>query len=192
MPRNPDLPCSRCGQVMWRGRTSLGEGRTVCQACRRADPEPHAPRTAPTKRGTARAATRYKTPARQVQCAKCGITFATHRPNQRYCQIACRPRNHQRKDKNTTDRGYGNAHMKTRRELLPKAWGTPCPLCGVLMLRGQKLDLDHSTPLSLDSTAHGDRMTHSWCNRSRGNGTRRRRHPPITPLPAARTVSRAW
>lgn len=35
MPRNPDLPCARCGQLMWRSTTSLPKGQATCQPCRR-------------------------------------------------------------------------------------------------------------------------------------------------------------
>jgi hypothetical protein len=41
------------------------------------------------------------------------------------------------------DRGYGYAYQKLRKALLPSAYGTPCVRCGQLMLRGQKLHLDH-------------------------------------------------
>lgn len=37
MPRNPDLPCNRCGELMWRGTTSLPEGQARCGPCRRAN-----------------------------------------------------------------------------------------------------------------------------------------------------------
>jgi endogenous inhibitor of DNA gyrase (YacG/DUF329 family) len=35
MPRNPDMPCADCGQMMWRSRTSLPEGQAKCRPCRR-------------------------------------------------------------------------------------------------------------------------------------------------------------
>lgn len=37
MPTIPDLPCADCGKLMWRGTTSLPEGRARCQPCRRSD-----------------------------------------------------------------------------------------------------------------------------------------------------------
>lgn len=66
-----------------------------------------------------------------------------------------------------SQRGYGVAHKKTRRQLLPKAIGTACPLCGQPMLAGQPLDLDHTVPLAIDATAKGDRIVHATCNRAR-------------------------
>lgn len=77
-------------------------------------------------------------------------------------------------------RPRGHEHRRKRAELLPLAYGNPCPLCGELMLRGQKLDLDHSRPFARGNTGPGDRMTHASCNRSKGasEGNRRRRRRP--------------
>jgi hypothetical protein len=69
---------------------------------------------------------------------------------------------------------YGTAHQRTRARLLPAAYGTPCPLCGLLMLRGQRLHLDHSTPVVMGGT-HGDRITHGWCNEGAGGRLARQR-----------------
>jgi hypothetical protein len=44
---------------------------------------------------------------------------------------------------NTTAAGYGNSHQKLRRQLLPQAYGKPCSRCGLPMLPGQALHLDH-------------------------------------------------
>jgi hypothetical protein len=41
------------------------------------------------------------------------------------------------------ERGYTYAYRKLRAALLPKAYGTPCYRCGLPMLRGQELHLDH-------------------------------------------------
>lgn len=71
-------------------------------------------------------------------------------------------------------KGYSYAHRKRRAELLPYAYGTPCPLCGHEMHRGEALDLDHTVPLSLGGRGIGDRITHASCNRARGNGTLQR------------------
>ena len=63
---------------------------------------------------------------------------------------------------------YDLEHRRRRAELLPQAYGTRCPLCPRLMLRGEALDLDHSTPLVADPTSKGDRIVHATCNRSAG------------------------
>lgn len=74
--------------------------------------------------------------------------------------------------------GYGWDHQQRRKKLLPKAYGMACALCGLVMLKGQALDLDHSTPLALGGSV-GDRIIHAACNRSAGatmgNRMRRRR-----------------
>lgn len=35
MSHNKDLPCSQCGDLMWRGTSSLPEGQATCRPCRR-------------------------------------------------------------------------------------------------------------------------------------------------------------
>jgi hypothetical protein len=63
---------------------------------------------------------------------------------------------------------YGHEHQKRRAKLLPDAYGTLCPLCGEPMLRGQELELDHSTKLMNDPTSKGDRIVHARCNERDG------------------------
>lgn len=58
---------------------------------------------------------------------------------------------------------YGAEHVATRARLLPDAYGAACPLCGLPMLRGEELDLDHSTAHALDPTSKGDRIVHEVC-----------------------------
>jgi hypothetical protein len=72
-------------------------------------------------------------------------------------------------------RGYGEEHRKRRAKLLPEAIGTLCPLCHFVMEDWQKLDLDHIMPLGRGGQFDGEvRVTHARCNRSRGDGRRRR------------------
>lgn len=66
------------------------------------------------------------------------------------------------------DPWYGAEHQKRRAELLPLAYGTPCPRCGDIMLETDELDLGHSTDHAVDSYALGDRIEHASCNRSAG------------------------
>lgn len=68
----------------------------------------------------------------------------------------------------SSQRGYGAAHRKRRAALLPFALGNPCELCGELMMNGQKLDLDHSIPLSRGGFV-GDRIVHHRCNMKAGS-----------------------
>jgi hypothetical protein len=68
--------------------------------------------------------------------------------------------------------GYGGPHQATRRALLPDAYGRRCPRCGLPMLPGQALDLDHT-----DDRAGYLGMSHAICNRRAGGrlGAARRR-----------------
>ena len=58
------------------------------------------------------------------------------------------------------ERGYGYQFQKLRKALLPSAYGTPCVRCGEIMLRGQKLHLDHDD--NDRSIIRG--FSHSDCN----------------------------
>jgi hypothetical protein len=66
------------------------------------------------------------------------------------------------------DAAYDYAHQQRRDQLIPHAYGTPCPRCGEPMLRGQELDLGHSTDVVVDPNGIGDRIEHADCNRSAG------------------------
>ncbi|GAB3429872.1 hypothetical protein [Actinophytocola sediminis] len=72
----------------------------------------------------------------------------------------------------TTERGYGAEHQQLRAELLPWAYGRPCPRCGDLMHEGQELDLGHDD----EDRAEYQGMEHATCNRSAGaaKGNRQR------------------
>lgn len=72
----------------------------------------------------------------------------------------------------TSDRGYGSEHQSIRRALLDAAYGQPCHHCGIPMLKGQQLDLDHTA----DRSAYRG-FAHAHCNRSEGakRGNRQRR-----------------
>jgi hypothetical protein len=67
--------------------------------------------------------------------------------------------NSNRNKRNTTKAGYGNQHQKLRKALLAKAYGTPCFRCGLPMLPGQQLHLDHTD----DRTGYGG-FSHKACN----------------------------
>lgn len=56
---------------------------------------------------------------------------------------------------------YGPEHQKRRADGIEGAYNTPCPRCGQLMLRGQALDLGHSTDLAVDPQSKGDRFEHA-------------------------------
>lgn len=71
--------------------------------------------------------------------------------------------------------GYGSEHERRRLELLPHAYGTPCPRCGLLMLRGQVLDLGHTKSKVYTGNPVGDRIEHAACNRGDGQRVQRER-----------------
>ncbi len=45
--------------------------------------------------------------------------------------------------------------------MVQQAYGTPCPRCGELMLKGQALDFGHSTDRAFDSSSRADRIEHA-------------------------------
>lgn len=66
-------------------------------------------------------------------------------------------------------KAYGAQHRQTRKDLLPAAINTHCPICGLLMLAGDLLELDHTVPAALSGgRSGGDRIVHRHCNRRRG------------------------
>lgn len=78
MPQ-PDVPCTRCGKLTYRGgpRSISPLGR-VCRPCRAIAPQPYA---LPSRQAT-----------RCRRCSWCGDRFAKQRPSQRYCSLACNNR----------------------------------------------------------------------------------------------------
>lgn len=66
------------------------------------------------------------------------------------------------------DPAYGWEHQKRRAALLPDAYGEICALCGLPMLKGQELELDHSVPVLEDPDSKGDRIVHARCNERAG------------------------
>jgi Recombination endonuclease VII len=69
---------------------------------------------------------------------------------------------------------YGYRHQRIRAALLPEAYGRACLHCGLAMLPGQALNLDHTS-----DGAQYRGVVHARCNRRegarRGNAARRRR-----------------
>jgi hypothetical protein len=58
---------------------------------------------------------------------------------------------------------YAGPHQAMRRRMLPYAIGSRCVRCGLVILRGQDLDLDHTD----DGAAYAG-WSHAHCNRSAG------------------------
>lgn len=130
------MPCSTCGRMMWRGRTSLPEGEATCRPCRK----------------VARVALLEAIQAQRVA----RTTEATVRPARKRTRLLG----------SATSRGYGYVHQQMRRKLLSELIpGTPCGFCTEPMYVDQPLDLDHSDPTLRAPGVPGDRLTHTHCNR---------------------------
>lgn len=56
---------------------------------------------------------------------------------------------------------YGADHRRRRVLAVQQAYNTPCPRCGDLMLRGQRLDYGHTRDRALDSSSKADRIEHA-------------------------------
>ena len=72
-------------------------------------------------------------------------------------------------NRTTTQRGYGYAHQKARKDALSALIdGTQCWRCKCPMYAYQSLDLDHTTPISKGGMYGLTVLTHSSCNRRAG------------------------
>lgn len=57
---------------------------------------------------------------------------------------------------------YGADHRRRRKLAIQEAYGTPCPLCGEPMLKGQNLDFAHADEdLALNPSALATQMQHA-------------------------------
>jgi HNH endonuclease len=80
MPWRPDVPCARCGTLLWSGKGCLAAGERTCRACRKKEPRPYGKRAQPTRRPA------Y--PRRS--CVRCVQTYAPRSARQKYCTSRCR------------------------------------------------------------------------------------------------------
>lgn len=92
------------------------------------------------------------------------------------------------KKANTTQRGYGHAHQKTRQRLIYNHRdGTPCWWCALPMYRDktqnwdqQPLAADHSTTNGAATGQHADRLLHGKCNSQAAGHARDHLRPALT------------
>lgn len=56
---------------------------------------------------------------------------------------------------------YGSDHQRRRELGIEGAYNTPCPRCGRLMLRGQKLHFGHTQDKALYHGSKADRFEHA-------------------------------
>lgn len=103
MPRHPDMPCTICARLLWRGSTS--SPTPVCRPCRAAQPkQPPKPRTYNGEcstngcqrgvLGRGLCSSHYSTWHRAQQghtvtCRECGETKPAIGPRQQFCSRAC-------------------------------------------------------------------------------------------------------
>jgi 5-methylcytosine-specific restriction endonuclease McrA len=94
----------------------------------------------------------------------------------------------------TTERGLGYAHQQERRRLLPLAYYTDCPLCGLTMWPEQSLDLDHNVPRAFGGSTEveGGRIVHAYCNRAEGPRIRRALRHQWAVMGTSEIRSRRW
>lgn len=73
------MACARCGKWMWKGESSMPEGRATCRECRKAAPVPHS------RPGAGRPRTRA-----QRECPVCGQFFMPmDAPGRGFIQRTC-------------------------------------------------------------------------------------------------------
>lgn len=124
MPHKPDTPCSKCGKLLWSGRTSRPAELRTCRECQRTSPTYYL-----------RLKPRHSAP-RLKACAMCGAHFwSTY--GHKYCGDACRAvrrgqkeraRQRQRERATKHARGYGSSWQKLRTQVLAEE--THCGFCG--------------------------------------------------------------
>lgn len=156
MPRRPDLPCARCGSLMWRGPGTLPAGQATCQSCRRNQTQPysrpdlHGPRpcfhcgqlyvnphrqvcsaTCARERMGANVRRLNDVPAQPVPCDDCGGLTARGRNQEgRFCEDCARARR-RAKDRRAAAvrRGAVVVGPRPRMEDIARRDGWRCHLC---------------------------------------------------------------
>ncbi len=170
MTRGPDLPCARCGKLMWRGPNSLPEGQGVCKSCRREKPQPYKSRESRNcpvcgaqfqvlPRRTQRACSQACSRRLPGPCDDCGeLTTRGHNKEGRFCEgcaqarrrAKTRAKNHQRRMAGRTS----DITAAYERRLRAKA--RRCPLCSVRLTNRPDLPnskhLDHIVPVVIGGT----------------------------------------
>lgn len=97
-----DLPCAGCGEMMWRGSTSLPDGQAKCRACRRSSKRDTCAKCPRAVQGRGLCASHYSVWHRRVNgrkrheksCDFCGAAFVTTSGPSRFCSETCAKRDH--------------------------------------------------------------------------------------------------
>lgn len=190
MPRRPDLPCADCGELMWRGTTSLPEGQARCRPCRARS------FTHGTMRGYKKfgcrcdlcrtvnnaAAREHQRRLRERQgrivrkCAECGENF-NPRSNQIICSPACRKIYYGRfGDHYSRAQFFGVEYEVIDRSAVFERDGWCCGICGLDVDPAEPFPepgaatIDHVVPMSRGGghTWTNVQLAHFYCNTVKG------------------------
>lgn len=145
MARKKDLPCNRCGELMWRGKGVLPAGMARCQPCRRIEPT----RANPNLR-------------HELTCNGCSITFRAAHRARKYCSRKCsvkavgiaqqiRPMDDPRVKRTQRETAAPGLSAKRRAKLnhLWQKQGRTCTYCPA-----KAATVDHVVPLVRGGTNH--------------------------------------
>lgn len=176
MPGRPDVPCARCGTLLWSGKGCLPAGERTCRSCRKNEPRPYGKRAQPTRRfrcasrPCTQCATVYEpTSNRQKRCVGCASQTTIHcpcgrtkqvPPRQTYCSKKCaqryRPRPHGTFDeadrkarRRALERAAPGLNQRERGALLVR-WRRHGRACWACAAPGSTVD--HIVPLSRGGT----------------------------------------
>lgn len=122
MPRRPDVPCARCGRLIWRGTGSLQPGKAICQPCRRA-------------------AQPDRWDRKPIPCADCGVTIEPRSRLTKYCPACRDARQKARRTRSTTTQPGGplnprGGRPRARLVNLVHDRDTHCHLCHLPLIKG--------------------------------------------------------
>jgi len=178
MPRVPDLPCAGCGELMWRGTTSLPAGQARCLPCRRgANPQPP-------KQSTCPVCEKIFNPVRGSRgwsetCSRvCGAEMRVRRGMRPRGRDPERERaNWQKKNRARRSKKRGQPSESYTTGQIAERDGYRCGLCRRkvdMTLRRPNLrsaSIDHIVPLSKggDDTRANVQLAHLDCNIKKSN-----------------------
>lgn len=166
MAKKPNVPCAKCGTLLWGSPTSLPAGLRTCLPCRRLA-------------STARPRRRTR-----VVCAGCDGEFIPYRKTDRFCSLKCRYRVKDRAKAHTSHRErarhFGVPYEATSAKRVYERDGWRCGLCREAVDPGCAFpdplspSLDHVIPLSVaGSPGHvwsNVQLAHLGCNIKKGAG----------------------
>lgn len=166
MARKPDVPCSRCGRLMWGGSSSLPAGQRTCHPCRRIERVPYGVRSATPEPPS-------------TTCPACNEEFAPRRSRNGWtvsCSKRCAahlrnpPRSELDRRRTRYERELSTAGLtRHQRDALRAKWvaqGRRCTYCA----DGAPTTVDHVVPLIRGGTNWEGNLAPACrsCNSSKG------------------------